>query len=283
MLSQTRLSQACAVKRHAGSRIYVGTIVSHWESVRYGASTKLGILAVLVALVAMIYTTASDALVVPVLKFGNTKNRLMYGKVSTEFANTHYIAAHCNTPIQYLTDSGNGETCIEIEHAGQAYHNYMQYLATWVNDISSGNTSSDMTHRPDPVGMFNDNTTLKGSWTNIQNMSVLSEQYQRIVNNVTMAMPHVGVVAAAMDPLNGIIQPSDLNVSLMKIYSPFIRIQNPGLTYRKGLGEYSVQASVPSPMISVLCADMTSDEMVPMVYSDKWPSFNGTVPNTATW
>ena len=44
-------------------------------------------------------------------------------------------------------------------------------------------------------------------------MTSLSENYTRIVNNVTMAMPHVGVVAAAMDSFNGIMQPSDLDVS----------------------------------------------------------------------
>ena len=44
-------------------------------------------------------------------------------------------------------------------------------------------------------------------------MTLLSEKYNRIVNNITMVMPHAGVVAAAMDPLNGIMQPSDLNVS----------------------------------------------------------------------
>lgn len=48
---------------------------------------------------------------------------------------------------------------------------------------------------------------------NPQNMSTLSETYGRIVDNVTMAMPHAGVVAAAKDPLNGIMQPSDFNVS----------------------------------------------------------------------
>ena len=48
---------------------------------------------------------------------------------------------------------------------------------------------------------------------NPQNMSSLSETYGRIVNNVTMVMPHAGVVAAVLDPINGIMQPSDLSVS----------------------------------------------------------------------
>ena len=227
-LSLRPSSSSSYPKRHANSKIHVGIIISHWESVRYGASTKLGMLALLVALMAMTYTTASEALVTPVLKFSKTESRLMYGKVSTSFANTYYIMGNCNTPISVEVDGENsGETCIQIQHSAQSYHNYMQYLTSWVENISSRNGSDSMTQRPDPVGMLYDNTTLKGSWINVQNMTNLSEQYQRIVNNVTMAMPHAGVVAAAMDPINGIIQPSDLNVSLPeKILAVY---QNPNI------------------------------------------------------
>ena len=130
-----------------------GTMVSRWESVRYAAATRLGVLSLLVALMAMTYTTASDALVTPVLKFSDTEHRTMYGKVSTSFANTNYIMDQCNTPVNPATDPENGRTCIQIEHSGQAYHNYMQYLTTWVDNIKSGNTSNNMTRRPDPVGM----------------------------------------------------------------------------------------------------------------------------------
>lgn len=54
------------------------------------------------------------------------------------------------------------------------------------------------------------------------------------------------------------------------------------LTSHQGLGEYSIQASVPSPGVNVLCANMSSAEMAPMVYAT-WPSFNGTVPNATSW
>lgn len=239
-----------------------GTMISHWESVRYAGVTILGGFTVLVALMAMIYTTASDALVTPVLKFGAPEHRLMYGKVSTSFANTNYIMDHCNTPIPSATDSESGRTCIQIEHSGQAYHNYMQYLTTWMDNISSGNLSNNLTRRPDPVGMLYDNTTLKGNWINVQDMSLLSEKYGRIATNVTMVMPHAGVVAAATDPLNGIMQPSNLN----------------------GLGAYQIQASVPSPVVNVLCADVSSDELAPMVFTE-WPSehLNGTSFNATRW
>lgn len=62
--------------------------------------------------------------------------------------------------------------------------------------------------------MMYDNTTVQGSWINVENMTEVSARFgSRIINNVSMAMPHSGVFAAARDPLNNIIQPQDLAVS----------------------------------------------------------------------
>ena len=130
-----------------------GTMVSHWESVRYAAATRLGVFSLLVALMAMIYTTASDALVTPILKFSEIEHQILYGKVSTSFANSKYMMNHCNTPIQPAGDQYHGMDCMQMEYMGQAYYNYMQYMTTWVTEISSGNTSDSLTQRPDPVQM----------------------------------------------------------------------------------------------------------------------------------
>ena len=230
-------------------------MISHWESVKYGASSKLGIFALLVALMAMTYTTASEALVTPVLQFSKTESQLMFGEVSTSFANTYTVSDNCKTPISKETDPLDyAVTCIQIQHSAQAYHNYMQYLTNWVDNINSGNGSDDLTQRPDPVGMFYDNTTLKGSWINVQNSSQLSERYGRTVNNITMAMPHIGVVTAAMDPINGIIQPSDLNVSLSKRCLQSISVQSIHLTSVRGLASTlsRLQSLRLSSMFSVL-------------------------------
>lgn len=75
------------------------------------------------------------------------------------------------------------------------------------------------------------------------------KKYNRIVNNVTLAMPHSGVISAASDQINGILQPSDL----------------------EGVGEYQVRASVVSPTINVLCANMNKSELSPIIYVD-WPN-----------
>jgi len=107
----------------------------------------------------MVYTTASDAIVAPKLKLGETESRLMYGSVASSFGNTKFIEDNCNTPIAANTDPNNsGITCIEIQHSGEAYHNYMQFLATWVENIHTGNGSTNLTMRPDPVGVCMEST-----------------------------------------------------------------------------------------------------------------------------
>ena len=128
-------------------------MISHWESVRYAGKTVLGVAALLVALMAMVYTTASNAIVTPVLQYGKPHHRVIYGKVSASFANSQYIMDQCKTPITPSMDpDSSGGTCISIEHPGQAYHNYMQYLTTWVDNIDSGTGSDDLMYRPAPVG-----------------------------------------------------------------------------------------------------------------------------------
>ncbi|KAL8650605.1 MAG: hypothetical protein Q9210_003727 [Variospora velana] len=145
------------------------------------------------------------------------------------------------------------------------YHNYMQYLSNWTSDIAAGRNSVDLSERPAPLAQLYDNTTVAGSWVSIQNMTELSQQhspsnYSRVVTNVTMAMPHAGVFGAMRDPLNNILQPEDL----------------------EGLGQYYVKASVPSPVVNVLCASMQKEELASIVYSE-WPRGNGTAVNVTGW
>ena len=131
-----------------------GTIFTHPESVRYAAVTRLGLFAMLAALLAMVYTTASDALVAPRLKLGKTENRRLFGKVSTGFANSPVLQNSCPTPIKQGDDPlFYGQTCVQIQYSGESYHNYMQYLLTWHENIQSGNGSADLLQRPAPVGV----------------------------------------------------------------------------------------------------------------------------------
>ncbi|MCJ1405122.1 hypothetical protein MMC11_008348 [Xylographa trunciseda] len=237
-----------------------GMMFTNWESVKTAGNTTLGILSMIAVIVAVLYTTASDTLDSPKLKLGRFEDRLLYGRVATSFANASYTEGSCQTPITIAVDDEHrSESCIEIQYSGQAFHNLNQYLGAWANVAESNNKSTDLQNRPPPIAMLYDNTTVQGSWISTnQTMREVSERYGRIVNNVTMAMPHSGVFGASQLPQNGILQPQDFS----------------------GLGQFFMGASVPSPAVNVLCVGMSSAEVAPLVY-EKWP---GALPlNPSTW
>ena len=65
-----------------------GTMVTHWESLRYAGATWLGLIALTSALVAMLYTSAATALVQPQLKFSGWHKQPLQGPVMASFANS---------------------------------------------------------------------------------------------------------------------------------------------------------------------------------------------------
>ncbi|KAJ6190451.1 hypothetical protein N7519_000472 [Penicillium mononematosum] len=230
-----------------------GSMIVHWEALRYSALTFLGSIALVATFVAMLYTTAAQALVTPKLSLGPVEPTILYGKVTSSFANPHYTAANCETPVTNEMDPDyRNTTCIQIEHVGHAYHNYQQWISQWGQLITHNNeTSSELQKRPKPTGSLWDNTTVTGSWINMQDMSTLSKEHGRMINNITMAMPHGGIPGAAMNSKNRLKQPTDSS----------------------GEGKYTIEASVPSPAVNVLCTGMTKDELSPP----------NNIPHPASW
>lgn len=195
---------------------------------------------------------------------GPVEPKILEGKVTASFANSIYLGNFCETPITLeMDESDRGSTCLQINHVGHAYHNYQQWMTEWGKRVRTNNrTSTDLTKRPGPSGSIWDNTTIAGSWIEIQDMATTSKKHNRMINNITMAMPHGGIPAAAMNTKNKIKQPTDTS----------------------GEGHYNIEASVPSPVVNVLCAGMTEEELSPVVYSS-WPGghkFNATTWNSKT-
>jgi hypothetical protein len=68
---------------------------------------------------------------------------MMMGRVKTDFANIQYIKEQCHTPIR--TDKEyQGGTCLQIEHAGQGYHNYQRGMAVYQLCVASTNLGGSM-------------------------------------------------------------------------------------------------------------------------------------------
>ncbi|KAJ5151968.1 hypothetical protein N7492_010263 [Penicillium capsulatum] len=238
-----------------------GSMIVHWETLRYSALTFLGCIALVASLVAMFYTTAAEALVSPKLNMSPMETTTIWGKVSASFGNSKYLAEDCHSPVPLSVDpEARNTTCLQMSHAGTAYHNYNQWITSWADLVTSGKQTSDQLRtRPLPTGSIWDNTTVTGSWIEIDDLEASSKKHNRMVNNITMAMPHGGVPAAAMDPKNNIRQPNEAS----------------------GEGKYNMEASVPSPVVNVLCVGMSKEELTPLVY-DEWPNshFNATSYNS---
>ncbi|KAF2792545.1 hypothetical protein K505DRAFT_307491 [Melanomma pulvis-pyrius CBS 109.77] len=224
-----------------------GTLIVHWQIAKYAGITVLGLLSLLSAVLATLYAPAATALVQPVLKFGKWEQRVLVGSIKTQFANIAYVKGICETPIR-TDDEFGGSTCLQIEHAAQGYHNYQRYLAFWRATSDNGNGTTDQEKRPPGFALLHENTTVVANWINTIDTKAVSKEQNRIINNVSLAMPHSGVFQAARDARNGILQPEELNSE----------------------GNYFLRASVPSPVMHVLCANMKKEELEPIVY-DEWP------------
>ncbi|KAG9555337.1 hypothetical protein KCU71_g12082, partial [Aureobasidium melanogenum] len=184
----------------------------------------------------MLYTTASEALVQPKLTFVSSDIALQ-GLVKSMFASTDYTAQQCFTPVTESVDGIADATCLEIRFSYQGDLDLENYPSQWESISRNGGVAS--------------------SWIEVVDTTNAFEIHRRIVNNVTLAVPHIGVIAAARDPRNRILQVDDLD----------------------GQASYFLEAQVHSPVVNVLCVNMNKDELTPIVYTE-WS--NNTL-NAALW
>ena len=129
-----------------------GTMIAHWNRLRCGVSSSLGLATFFVAWFAMLYTSASDALgkishripyacprasrcpvlyvlrigwwqtVSPRLLPGAVHHRQLYGNVSTSFANIEYIKRQCQTPLTSKIDAEDSQkSCDNVVQTGNGW------------------------------------------------------------------------------------------------------------------------------------------------------------------
>lgn len=233
--------------------IQPGSLITHFETLPSSSMTILGMLSLTATFAAAFYTTASDAMVSPKLKSGGWETKELSGYVRASYANAQYVSHDC----PYLfdiekTDIHAAESCMNVQFSGQSYRNLLNFMSLWTNINHNGtNVGDDLSQRPTGTTLLFDNTTMMSTWIEKEHSNVTAqyEETGRIINNVTLALPHPGVYSAATLPKNGILQPDDL----------------------AGVGEYAVRAGVVSPSVNVLCVDTDKKELAPLVYTE-WPS-----------
>ncbi|KAM0259572.1 hypothetical protein ACHAPA_010657 [Fusarium lateritium] len=232
--------------------IQPGSLITHFETLPSSSLTLLGMLSLTATLAASFYTTASDAMVSPKLKSGSWESTELTGYVRASYANAAYVREDCPYLFNSTEDIHAAESCMNVQFSGQSYRNLLNYMNMWTGINRNGTViSSDMKKRPGGTTLLHDNTTMHGSWIETEHGDVAAqfEDLGRIINNVTLALPHPGVYAASTLKENGILQPDDL----------------------AGVGEYTVRAGVVSPSVNVLCVDMDKKELAPLVYT-QWPN-----------
>jgi hypothetical protein len=231
-----------------------GTLITQPEIAKYAGLSSLGILTLLSTILSTLYVTAATALVQPVLKQSNWNNKTLVGSVSSDFA--------FSSSIERCPPTFNGPrshmSCDRIEEAGENYYNLATFLSNWKKmDKSNDSALLDQHQRPSWIGVPYANATVIPQWINIINTTEVSKKYQRVINNVSLAMPHIGIYNAVHDQRNVMPQSDTPN----------------------SVREYSLWASVPSPVMNVLCTTLNATELAPIIYE----TWNSEQVNVSTW
>ncbi|KAH8637869.1 hypothetical protein IG631_05639 [Alternaria alternata] len=233
------------------------SLVTQPEIARYAGMSAFGILTLISTVLSTLYVTAATAIVQPVSQQSDWRTKSMRGLVQTDFANIGYMEELC--PMSNLYGKNGGQICMEIDNAGKTYHNVAQYIGKWANMVKAGESFSTVQRdRPAWIGIPYPNTTLVPQWVNVVDTAEVSRRYRRVINNVTLALPHVGVSNAARDKRNIMPQPETSDT----------------------IEAYSLWATVLSPVMNVLCVHLNQSELEPIVY-EAWS--NNDVVNLTSW
>lgn len=231
-----------------------GTLFTQWQSVRFSGFSTLGILSLITALLSLLYTTAAGALVQPQLRLAPWKDQVLAGEVQSDFSDTLKTRETCLSAWPDVGDiKFGGSTCLAVEWSSLCSRNFARYLSKWDDSTArmAPQWMSDDTEKRLPVfAALNDNIPVITAWLNHADVKTDSEKAGRIVNKVTVAVPHRGVPAAARHPQNNLLQPEDL---------------------QGGGGSYTVRASVANFALDVLCVNANRTELEPIVY-ETWPN-----------
>lgn len=238
-----------------------GSVFTHLGAVSLAGFTFLGVMSFGVLIATFLYTTASEALVSPKLKYSPWKDETLKATVHTWYGNPVYAARQCQPLLKQKPDpdtdlwsqEGYYEffNCLILQFSSQSSHDLYSYLIDWNNTDATGIELAD---RPAGSTMVDNNVTMQASWVDAEykDVSGLYKKWGRIIDNATIALPHPRVWEAFRSPSNGILQPEDLG----------------------GLGGINIEARVSSPTLNVLCANMDGNELQPII-SETWSVGSG--------
>ncbi|KAM6536362.1 hypothetical protein FALCPG4_002370 [Fusarium falciforme] len=235
--------------------IQPGFIFTHYEALAIAGRTLFGALALLALGATVLYTTASEALVSPKLKYGEWETRELTAAVHSYYGNYVDAAIRCTHQSDFIQKATDDEDkafrvnsavlCLGHEFN---YHSTRDFLASLREDAAIEHMAK-VNNIPRPAGytLLHDNVTMFATRVDTEfiDVALSYERWGRIIDSVTVSIPHPGVWSASHFPDNNILQPEDLS----------------------NAGGFSIKAAVVSPTLNTLCVNMDEDELVPLVYS----------------
>ncbi|CAN9192379.1 unnamed protein product [Alternaria alternata] len=230
-----------------------GRLFSEWHSVRVAGFSFLGVLSLITAVLSLLYTTAAGALVQPQLRLPPWEKQMMVGQVDGDFSSTLKADKTCLTAWPDVgDDQWGGSTCLAMKWSSLCGRNFVKYMSAWDDSAADSNPpwmSENLLQRKRISASLDNNVTVTTAWLDHHDVATESEKAGRIVNNITIAVPHRGIPAAARNTQNDLLQPEDLHDG----------------------GSYSVHASVASFAINALCVNAKEEELAPIIYKN-WPN-----------
>ena len=236
--------------------IQPGFIVWEWRNIKYAGTTILGSTSLLAAIAIYSFTVAANSLVTPHMVMGEWESAQFSGQFRQNFGNVIVLKKDCWAPLDTRLDGQNiGESCINVLASGLANQDFNNFMKEWNREVFGGNNaSSRLARRPSATSSIFTDTRTEGTWVQRSRSNITANfaRYGRVVNNITLAMPHPVVYYSA-------------------------EVEFPAPVKGTGFGEHSVKASVVSPMSNTLCVNMNRSEIAPLVYVE-WPNarFNTT-------
>ncbi|KAJ4368480.1 hypothetical protein N0V83_006837 [Neocucurbitaria cava] len=237
-------------------------------SVRYAAFSLLGSLSIVAAILTLLYTTAAgalgkgsnpdcnsrctnDSIVQPQLRLAPRQQMNFGAEVHTDFANVSVAEQVCDDEWLNVNDAEfGGSTCLQVKWAYLCGANFVNYMSTWSEKEQTDNPSSstNLDDHPPVFATLDNNITVTTAWVDVHDVKTESDQDGRIVNNITIAVPHRGVPDAARSNKN-VLQLDDLS----------------------NAGFYTIDANVASPAINALCVNANTSDLEPIIYAS-WPN-----------
>ncbi|KHN95232.1 uncharacterized protein MAM_06943 [Metarhizium album ARSEF 1941] len=228
-----------------------GMIISHYKSSWFSVRSLLGATTLFASLGVFLYTTAIGTMVAPKLKQMPVQHRMLDGEFWTSYGNVYYGKQKC--PV--LFGKGNEDDawgCTSVEFCGSSYTDLLAFMQRWEKTQKGrASKSFDQRSRPNVTSLLDGNKSMLASWIETRstqrNVTAMYERHGRIIDNVTMALPHPGVYKAVGLPSNNM---------------PHVR--------ENSFAQVVVNARVVSPSLNVMCVNMKKEELRPLVYTS-WP------------